>query len=158
MKQEANNHCRLHINGAIDKPCNTQCIDCGVKHYQEVQKQIISDIDLNDVNAYTCGTCKQNTVIKHRDKGVTPFMIDCFHCSNKAISHMYKVPQDLEHHLVAFKPKNKSEWKLYLNYLMQYYDSNNMEHKSVDVILKALKEHVAQGGVLMIAADKLKIN
>lgn len=70
---------------------------------------------------------------------------------------MYKVPQDLEHHLVAFKPKNKSEWKLYLNYLMQYYDSNNMEHKSVDVILKALKEHVAQGGVLMIAADKLKI-
>lgn len=159
MKNQTKTHsCRLHKSGAVDKPCDEQCVDCGVKQLQDDQAKIISEVDTNSVNAYTCGSCAKNTVVKHRDKGVTPFFIDCVHCGENAISNMYKVPQDLQHDLVAFKPDRKREWKLYMNYLMKYYDSNGMKHHSVDIILKSLKEHVAKGGVLLIPADKLKIN
>lgn len=152
------NYCRLHTTEAINKPCEKQCVDCGVQQLQEQQKNITNEIDTNSVNAYTCGNCAKNTVIKHRDKGVAPFFVDCIHCGNKAISHMYKVPQNLKHDLVAFKPKKRHEWKLYLNYLMTYYDDNNMKYQSIDVILKSLKNHVENGGVLLIPADKLRIN
>ena len=111
------------------------------------------------VNAYTCGTCGKNTVIKHRDEGVTPMFLDCFHCGNKAISHMYKVPQDLEHHLVAFKPKDKSEWKLYKKYLKTYYKGEpEFNDKVLMDIIAATKEHVKKGGVVMVTSTQLPIN
>ena len=115
-------------------------------------------IDTNKVNAYTCGTCKENTVIKHRDKGVTPMFIDCIHCGNKAISHMYKVPQDLKHHLVAFKPKNKAEWKLYEAYLKDFYKDNEaVDTKLIRQMIKATHLHTKKGGVIMVKANQLTI-
>jgi len=157
MKSNQQIYCRLYSSGAIDNPCEKQCIECGVKQLQDDQAKITSEIDTNSVNAYTCGTCKENTVIKHRDKGVTPFFIDCFHCGNNAISHMYKVPQNLEHHLVVFKPKDKHEWKLYRNYLKSYYNDATMTNKELDQCIEAVRLHISKGGVIMISADKLKI-
>lgn len=151
--------CRLHKSGAIDKPCEAQCVDCGVKELQDEQSKITSEVDYNLVNAYTCGNGCENTVIKHRDKGVTPMFLDCFHCGGRAISHMYKVPQDLEHHLVAFKPKNKHEWKLYKQYLKSYYHNDpEVDNALINDMIKATKQHCEKGGVVMISADKLKIN
>lgn len=112
----------------------------------------------NKVNAYTCGSCGKNTIIKHRDKGVTPMFLNCFHCGGKAISHMYKVPQDLEHHLVAFKPKDKTEWKLYKKYLKSYYQNEpEVDNKLLDDMIKASKAHCERGGVVMMSSDCLKI-
>lgn len=111
------------------------------------------------VNAYTCGTCGQDTIIKHRDAGITPMFLDCFHCGNRAVSHMYKVPQDLEHHLVAFKPKDKAEWKLYKKYLKSYYQNEPMvDDKLLQVMINASKNHCKIGGVIMVDSETLKIN
>lgn len=41
--------------------------------------EIIQDKTDKKVNAYTCGNCAKNTIIKHRNKGVTPFFINCVH-------------------------------------------------------------------------------
>lgn len=110
------------------------------------------------VNAYTCGTCGQNTIIKHRDQGVTPMFLDCFHCGNKAVSHMYKVPQDLEHQLVAFKPKDKAEWKLYRKYLKSYYQNEpEVDNKLLDDMINASKLHIKKGGVIMVSSSQLTI-
>lgn len=150
--------CRLHNSGAIDDPCKEQCVDCGVKQMVAEAELPKTEVETNLVNAYTCGACKQNTVIKHRDKGVTPMFLDCIHCGGKAISHMYKVPQDLEHHLVAFKPKDKSEWKLYEAYLKDYYKSNDLvDKKLLKQMIDATKLHVKNGGVIMVKAEQLPI-
>lgn len=110
------------------------------------------------VNAYTCGSCGQNTIVKHRDIGVTPMFLDCVHCGDRAISHMYKVPQDLEHHLVAFKPKDKSEWKLYKKYLKHFYrNDKEVDSKFIFQMMVATKDHVKRGGVVMVSKDQLQI-
>lgn len=109
------------------------------------------------VNAYTC-SCGKNTVIKHRDLGVTPMFIDCIHCGERAISHMYKVPQDLDHDLVAFKPQNTAEWSQYALYLKKWYKSNNSYTKQMlKQAIKATKSHVNRGGVIMLPADQMII-
>lgn len=107
------------------------------------------------VNAYTC-SCGKNTVIKHRDMGVTPMFIDCIHCGERAISHMYKVPQDLEHDLVAFKPANEAEWSQYSVYLKKYYKAQGGYTKSLlKQALKATRLHTKKGGVIMLPSEML---
>ncbi len=158
MKTESIKYCRLHSNGTIDKRCKEQCVSCGVSQLKDNEVQDIqSEVDVNSVNAYTCGSCKKNTVIKHRDKGVAPFFLKCIHCGNNAISHMYKVPQDLAHDLVAFKPNTKAEWKLYSKYLKDWYNDPTMPTKDFDNAMAAVRQHVKLGAVVFISADKLKI-
>jgi hypothetical protein len=158
MKQKPKTYCRLHSNGAIDQPCKDQCVSCGVAHLKDNEiQEIQSEVDINSVNAYTCGSCAKNTVVKHRDKGVAPFFIKCIHCGNDAISHMYKVPQDLEHDLVAFKPNSKAEWKLYSKYLKAWYNDPTMPTKDFNKAMAAVKQHVKSGAVVFVSEDKLKI-
>lgn len=150
--------CRLHQSGAVDSQCKEQCVDCFSKELRDQVQDEKLEMDVNKVNAYTCGTCAKNTVIKHREKGVTPFFISCIHCGGQAISHMYKVPQDLEHDLVAFKPNGKMEWKLYEKYLKGYYGKEAPTAKAMHSIMESVKAHVRKGGLVMISADRLKIN
>lgn len=159
MKNNKEFKCELHEKGDAVIRCSTQCVECGIKELQVEYEQVTSEVDTNKVNAYTCGSCGKNTVVKHRDKGVTPMFLDCIHCGGKAISHMYKVPQDLEHDLVAYVPKNKTEWKLYKNYLKDYYKNEAVvDVKMITSMMQATKQHCKQGGAIMIPAEQLKIN
>jgi len=106
------------------------------------------------VNAYTCMSLQKHpdTVIKHRDPGTAPMFIKCVECDANAISHMYKVPQDLDYQLTAFKPKSKTEWKIYRNYLEEFYKKVWPEHTQKDIYEAVIssKVHVNKGGVLLI--------
>ena len=120
--------------------------------------EIIQDRTDKKVNAYTCGDCGKNTVVKHRDQGVTPFFIDCVHCEGKAISHMYKVPQDLKHDLTVFKPSTAKEWEMYRQYIKRYYKKHKAYKKQLlKDALAATKNHIDAGGVVMMPADVIKI-
>ena len=115
--------------------------------------------DQPKVNAYTCGGGCPNTVVKHRDKGVTPMFIECVHCHGRAVSHMYQVPQDLEHDLVAFAPQNNKEWRMYKKEVAAYYDRHWPQYTQEDLknAMEATRHHVKKGGVIMVPKDKISL-
>lgn len=156
MQNIKTNKCFKFEEKNQSEPCQKQCVECGVADLQVTYEQV-SEVSFNKVNVYTC-SCGKNTVVKHRDKGVTPMFIDCIHCGERAISHMYKVPQDLKHHLVAYVPKDKAEWKLYKKYLQEFYKKENLTPADYNNMMQATKQHCKQGGAIMIPAEKMEIN
>jgi hypothetical protein len=156
MKSNNEFKCKIEDNSKTGVRCEKQCVECGVAELQVEYEHVQSEVDTNKVNVYTC-SCGKNTVVKHRDKGVTPMFIHCIHCGERAISHMYKVPQDLKHHLVAYVPKNKEEWKLYKKYLVNYYKNEKLTNANLNSMLAASQQHVEKGGALLITASELLI-
>lgn len=156
MKNTNKFKCKIEDKSETGVRCEKQCVECGVAELQ-VEYEQVSEVSTNKVNVYTC-SCGKNTVVKHRDKGVTPMFISCIHCGERAISHMYKVPQDLKHHLVAYVPKDKAEWKLYKKYLQEFYKKENLTPADFNNMMAATKQHCKQGGAIMIPAEKMEIN
>lgn len=115
--------------------------------------------DQPKVNAYTCANGCPNTVVKHRDPGVTPMYIECYNCNTLAASHFYKVPQDLEPHLIAFKPKDKAEWKMYRRYVADCWQLSKPGWTMNELweAMNACKQHINRGGVLMVPKDKISL-
>ena len=92
-------------------------------------------------NHYVCQRCRQTTVTKHEDDGVTPFLLGCRAtpgCNGTAQSSFYRGPQDPNQnvHGIWFRPKNAMALK---KELLKFHRRFRAE----------MREHVEKGGCLL---------
>ncbi len=96
------------------------------------------------VNVYRCDVCGKGTVTKNRDDGTTPFMISCRAtpgCKGSMQSSMYRVDQTLTPDLIWINPTPQ--------------ELSNFLKKQSPRFHRAIREHVAMGGLLEVPAKEL---
>lgn len=85
----------------------------------------------NKKNVYICQKCKGKIITIDKDKGVTPFMIECKvnkNCDGTMYSSFYQVIQLLKPEFEWFKPKS---YDGYSEFMIKHFENGGLDIRRI---------------------------